>query len=53
MIPLGTRLSVPGYGDAVAADTGSAIRGAVIDLWFPTIAEAHAWGRRTVTITLG
>ena len=51
VIPLGTRLSVPGYGDAVAADTGSAIRGAVIDLWFPTVAEAHAWGRRTVTIT--
>ncbi len=53
VIPLGTRLSVPGYGDAVAADTGSAIRGAVIDLWFPTVAEAHAWGRRTVTITVG
>ena len=53
VIPLGTRLSVPGYGDAVAADTGNAIRGAVIDLWFPTVAEAHAWGRRTVTITVG
>ena len=53
VIPLGTRLSVPGYGDAVAADTGSAIQGAVIDLWFPTVAEAHAWGRRTVTITVG
>ncbi len=53
VIPLGTRLYVPGYGDAVAADTGGAIQGAVIDLWFPTVAEAHAWGRRTVVITLG
>jgi 3D (Asp-Asp-Asp) domain-containing protein len=52
VIPLGTRLYVPGYGEAVAADTGGAIRGAVIDLWFPTTADAHAWGRRTVVITL-
>ena len=35
-----------------AADTGSAVRGAAIDLWFPTLAQARAWGRRTVTITL-
>lgn len=52
VIPLGTRLTVPGYGDAVAADTGSGVRGAMIDLWFPTLAQASAWGRRTVTITL-
>jgi cystine transport system substrate-binding protein len=52
VIPLGTRLTVPGYGEGVAADTGSAVRGADIDLWFPTLAEARAWGRRTVTITL-
>jgi cystine transport system substrate-binding protein len=52
LIPLGTRLSIPGYGDAVAADTGSGVRGATIDLWFPTPAQARAWGRRTITITL-
>ncbi len=52
VIPLGTRMFVPGYGEAVAADTGSAVRGALIDLWFPTVAAAHAWGRRTVVITL-
>ncbi len=52
VIPLGTRLTIPGYGEAVAADTGSAVRGATIDLWFPTLAQARAWGRRTVTITL-
>jgi 3D (Asp-Asp-Asp) domain-containing protein len=51
-IPLGTRMFVPGYGEGVAADTGSAVRGAMIDLWFPTCAQALAWGRRTVTITL-
>jgi peptidoglycan DL-endopeptidase CwlO len=52
VIPLGTRLTVPGYGEAVAADVGSGVRGAMIDLWFPTLAQARAWGRRTVTITL-
>jgi 3D (Asp-Asp-Asp) domain-containing protein/peptidoglycan hydrolase CwlO-like protein len=51
-IPLGTRFTVPGYGEAVASDTGSAIRGAEIDLWFPSVAAARTWGRRTVTITL-
>jgi 3D (Asp-Asp-Asp) domain-containing protein len=52
LIPLGTRLTIPGYGEGVAADTGSAVRGNAIDLWFPTLAQANAWGRRTVTITL-
>jgi len=52
VIPLGTRLTIPGYGEAVAADTGSAVRGNAIDLWFPTLAQARAWGRRAVTITL-
>lgn len=52
VIPLGTRMFVPGYGQGVAADTGSAVKGAIIDLWFPTCAQAIQWGRRTVTITL-
>jgi 3D (Asp-Asp-Asp) domain-containing protein len=52
VIPLGTRITIPGYGEGVAADTGSGVRGADIDLWFPTLAAARAWGRRTVTITL-
>ncbi|HET8606266.1 MAG TPA: 3D domain-containing protein [Gaiellaceae bacterium] len=52
VIPLGTRFSVPGYGEAVAADVGGAVRGATIDLWFPTVAQAQSWGRRTVTVAL-
>jgi 3D (Asp-Asp-Asp) domain-containing protein len=52
VIPLGTRLTIPGYGDAVAADTGAGVSGATIDLWFPTREEALAWGARTITITL-
>jgi 3D (Asp-Asp-Asp) domain-containing protein/peptidoglycan hydrolase CwlO-like protein len=52
VIPLGTHMTIPGYGEGVAADTGGAVRGADIDLWFPSLAQALAWGRRTVTITL-
>jgi 3D (Asp-Asp-Asp) domain-containing protein/peptidoglycan hydrolase CwlO-like protein len=52
LIPLGTKLLIPGYGEAIAADTGSSIVGPTIDLWFPTATQAMAWGRRTVTISV-
>lgn len=52
VIPLGTRMTVPGYGEGVAADTGSAITGLRIDLWVRTAREAAQWQWRTVTITL-
>ena len=52
VIPLGTRMFVPGYGEGTAADTGAAVQGAMIDVWFPSCADALAWGRRTVTITI-
>lgn len=50
VIPLGTRMYVPGYGNGVAADVGGGIKGNTIDLWM-TPSECAAWGRRTVTIT--
>jgi len=52
VIPLGTRMYIPGYGPGIAADTGTAIKGLRIDLWFPKLSQAENWGRRTVTITL-
>src|SRR5207253_4344241 len=52
VIPLGTHMLVPGYGVAVAADTGGSVVGSTIDLWFPTLGQARAWGRRTVTVAL-
>lgn len=51
VIPLGTRMYVPGYGNGVAADIGGGIKGATIDLWM-TPSQCAAWGRRSVTITL-
>ena len=52
VIPLGTHIWVPGYGEAVAADVGGAIIGTRVDLWFPTVAQARAWGLRTLTIAI-
>jgi len=51
VIPLGSRVHVSGYGDAIAADTGGAIQGNIIDVWLPC-GEAYSWGRRSVTITV-
>ena len=50
VIPLGTRFDVPGYGLCVAADTGSAVVGAKIDIWMPG-ARAAVYGSQTITIT--
>ncbi len=52
VIPLGTRLYVEGYGEAVAVDTGGAIKGNIIDVHFPTIAQCIQWGRRSVQVTI-
>lgn len=50
VIPLGTRMYIPGYGYCVARDTGGAIKGTRIDLFFESYAQAIRWGRRSVTI---
>ncbi|HEY0613007.1 MAG TPA: 3D domain-containing protein [Candidatus Elarobacter sp.] len=52
VIPLGTRMYIPGYGHAVAGDTGGAIRGNRIDLGFNSNAQAYRFGRRSVTVYL-
>jgi len=50
VIPLGTRMTIPGYGEGVAADTGGSVQGARIDVWFKSCADAASFGR-TVTVT--
>lgn len=50
VIPLGTRVFIPGYGEAVAEDIGSGIHGQRIDVAFDTHAEALMFGRQDLEI---
>lgn len=50
VIPLGTHLFIPGYGHALAGDTGGAIRGNRIDLGFNSYGAAMSFGRRPITV---
>ena len=50
VIPLGTRMTIPGYGEGVAADVGGGISGAHIDVWVASCSDAASF-TRTVTIT--
>ncbi len=52
IIPLGTKVFVEGYGYAVAADTGSSIKGYKIDVFFAAKADAYRWGNRKVKIKI-
>jgi Uncharacterized protein conserved in bacteria len=52
VIPLGTRLYVEGYGEAIASDTGGAIQGNIIDVHFADPGQLSAWGRRMVKVTI-
>ena len=50
IIPLGTTIYVPGYGKAVAADIGGAIKGNVLDIAFDYRSEALQFGRRSLLV---
>lgn len=52
VVPMGSRLYIPGYGSAIAADQGNAIQGNRIDLCFPTHLEALSWGMKTLVVTV-
>ncbi|MQR89398.1 LysM peptidoglycan-binding domain-containing protein [Bacillus megaterium] len=52
VIPLGSKVYVEGYGQAVAADTGGAIKGNRIDVFVSSDSAAQDWGRRSVKITV-
>lgn len=52
VIPMGTRLYVEGYGEAIAADQGNAIKGNRIDLYFDTHQQALNFGKKTVKVTI-
>ena len=50
VIPLGSIVEVEGYGQAIAADTGGAIKGNRIDVFIAKEADALTWGRKQVKV---
>ena len=52
VIPLGTKLYIEGYGNAIAGDTGGDIKGNRIDLFLNSESECRAFGRRQVKVTI-
>ncbi|MCM3718754.1 3D domain-containing protein [Fictibacillus phosphorivorans] len=51
IFPIGTVLWIPGYGYGVVADTGSAIKGHRIDLYYDTVEEVYKkWGKKTIDV---
>ncbi len=52
VIPLGSKVYVSGYGVAIAADTGGAIKGNIIDVYLNSYEECMSWGRRQVTVQI-
>ena len=52
VIPLGSIVYVPGFGNMTASDTGGAISGNMIDIAMDSDSECYSWGRRTITVTV-
>ncbi|MDM5356539.1 ubiquitin-like domain-containing protein [Peribacillus sp. ACCC06369] len=50
VIPMGSKVYVEGYGYAVAADKGGAIKGNRIDVFFSSKDDAYRWGVKKVKI---
>jgi 3D (Asp-Asp-Asp) domain-containing protein len=55
VLPFGTKVMIPGYNNGRAVeviDTGSAIKGNKLDVFFASHETAKQWGRRTLTVTV-
>ncbi|MFS0590218.1 LysM peptidoglycan-binding domain-containing protein [Cytobacillus horneckiae] len=52
VIPLGSKVYVEGYGEAIAGDTGGAIKGNKIDVFIPNKDDAINFGRQTLKVTI-
>jgi len=50
LFPPGTRLYIPGYGEAVVEDRGSAVKGYHLDLFVDSYSEARQWGVRNMDV---
>ena len=51
-LPYGTRLEIPGYGFGIVEDTGGALRGSHIDIFFHSHQEAMRWGVKNIEVKI-
>ncbi|MDR7239042.1 3D (Asp-Asp-Asp) domain-containing protein [Neobacillus drentensis] len=52
VIPLGSKVYVEGFGEAIAADTGGAIKGKRIDIFIPSERDALDFGVKKLKVTI-
>ncbi|WP_413309543.1 LysM peptidoglycan-binding domain-containing protein [Bacillus sp. 1P10SD] len=52
VIPLGSKVLVEGYGEAIASDTGGAIKGNRIDVFIPSEEKALEWGKKEIKVKI-
>jgi len=52
IIPLGSKIYVPGYGWGKALDCGGGIKGRIIDIWYPSYQDCINWGSRKLAIII-
>lgn len=52
VIPLGSKVYVEGFGEAIAADTGGAIKGNRIDIFIPSKQDAIDFGVKKLKVTI-
>jgi 3D (Asp-Asp-Asp) domain-containing protein/LysM repeat protein len=52
VIPLGSKVYVEGYGEAIAADTGGAIKGNRIDVFIPSHQDAINFGTKQLKVKI-
>jgi 3D (Asp-Asp-Asp) domain-containing protein len=50
VIPLKSRIFIKGVGWRTALDTGGSIKGNVLDIWLPTLADCRAFGVKTLSV---
>ena len=54
LYPPGTRMQIEGFPDDIftVEDTGGGVRGNVVDIWFPELATAAAFGTKSLRVTV-
>jgi 3D (Asp-Asp-Asp) domain-containing protein len=54
LLPLGTRLQIEGFDGVTFSveDSGSGVHGLIVDIWFPDVPTAQAFGTQHRKVTI-